>query len=92
MKKIKHSKFKNTGFIFELLVRQVTSEILSSTTFPAGTISYSTLPVLIGASYGADPLGEFFTGNIYSVKIYNKILTAQEVLQNYEGLKSRYGL
>jgi len=30
MKKIKHSKFKNTGFIFELLVRQVTSEILSS--------------------------------------------------------------
>jgi hypothetical protein len=31
MKKIKHSKFKNTGFIFELLVRQVTSEILSST-------------------------------------------------------------
>jgi len=31
MKKIKHSKFKNTGFIFELLVRQVTSEIMSST-------------------------------------------------------------
>jgi len=30
MKKIKHSKFKNTGFIFELLVRQVTSEIMSA--------------------------------------------------------------
>lgn len=30
MKKIKHSKFKNTGFIFELLVRQVTSEILAA--------------------------------------------------------------
>ncbi len=30
MKKIKHSKFKNTGFIFELLVRQITSEIMSS--------------------------------------------------------------
>jgi len=29
MKTIKHSKFKNTGFIFELLVRQVTSEIMS---------------------------------------------------------------
>ena len=29
MKKIKHSKFKNTGFIFELLVRQITSEIMS---------------------------------------------------------------
>lgn len=29
MKKIKHSKFKNTGFLFELLVRQITSDILS---------------------------------------------------------------
>ena len=38
MKKIKHSKFKNTGFIFELLVRQVTSEILSSNKSVAETI------------------------------------------------------
>jgi len=30
MKKIKHSKFKNTGFIFELLVRQITAEVISS--------------------------------------------------------------
>ena len=30
-------------------------------------------------------------GNIYSVKIYNKALTASEVLQNYEALKGRYG-
>lgn len=29
MKSIKHSKFKNTGFIFELLIRQITSEIMS---------------------------------------------------------------
>ena len=29
MKKVKHSKFINTGFLFELLVRQVTSDILS---------------------------------------------------------------
>lgn len=29
MKKVKHSKFKNTGMIFELLVRQVTSDIIS---------------------------------------------------------------
>ncbi len=27
---LKHSKFKNTGFIFELLVRQITSEIMSA--------------------------------------------------------------
>lgn len=29
MKKIKHSKFKNTGFLFELLTRQVTLEIIN---------------------------------------------------------------
>jgi hypothetical protein len=38
MKKIKHSKFKNTGFIFELLVRQITSEIMSSNTSVAEKI------------------------------------------------------
>jgi len=30
MKKIKHSKFKNTGFLFELLTRQITMEILNN--------------------------------------------------------------
>lgn len=30
MKKIKHSKFRNTGFLFELLLRQITSEIIAS--------------------------------------------------------------
>ena len=30
MKKIKHSKFKNTGMLFELLTRQITSDIVSS--------------------------------------------------------------
>ena len=30
MKKIKHSKFKNTAMLFELLTRQITSDIISS--------------------------------------------------------------
>lgn len=30
MKKIKHSKFKNTGMLFELLARQITSDIISA--------------------------------------------------------------
>ena len=29
MKKIKHSKVKNTGVLFELLVRQITLEVLN---------------------------------------------------------------
>ena len=30
MKKIKHSKYKNTGMLFELLTRQITSDIISA--------------------------------------------------------------
>jgi len=34
MKKIKHSKFKNTGILFELLVKQTTSDIMNSVDDP----------------------------------------------------------
>ena len=30
MRQIKHSKYKNTGILFELLVRQTTSDVLSN--------------------------------------------------------------
>ena len=66
--------------------------VLSSTTHTAGAISYSALPVLIGAGYGTNPVGEFFAGDIYNVKVYNKALTATEILQNYNSLKTRFGL
>ena len=32
MKRVKHSKFKNTGILFELLVRQITLEVLNGDT------------------------------------------------------------
>lgn len=73
-------------------IAYMNGNILSSTTHPAGSISYSTPPVLIGASYGGSPAGEFFAGNIYNVKIYNTILPSSDILQNYNALKSRFGL
>ena len=36
------------------------------------------------------PFGNYFNGNIGPVKIYNKELSASEVLQNYNALKSRF--
>jgi hypothetical protein len=33
-----------------------------------------------------------FSGNISSVKIYNRELTATEVLQNYNDTKTRFGI
>ena len=41
---------------------------------------------------GKQDNGAFFNGNINIVKIYNRGLTAAEVLQNYNAHKSRFGL
>ena len=73
-------------------IAYLNGSILNSTTFTAGSITYSTSPLIIGAGYGASPLGEYFAGSIYSVKIYNTILSATEVLQNYNAIKSRFNL
>jgi hypothetical protein len=36
--------------------------------------------------------GNYFSGNIGAVHIYNRALSANEVLQNYNGMKARFGL
>jgi hypothetical protein len=36
--------------------------------------------------------GRYFNGNVYNAKIYNRALSASEVLQNYNALKGRFGL
>ena len=86
----------NVSFTFNsstgAAVAYLNGNILSSTTFTAGAITYAALPVLIGASYGSIPTGEYFAGSIYSVKMYNTILSSTEVQQNYNGQKSRFGL
>jgi hypothetical protein len=86
----------NVSFTFNsstgAAIAYVNGSVLSSTTHTAGAISYAALPVLIGASYGTSPVGEFFAGSIYSVKIYNTILSSTEILQNYNAQKSRFNL
>ena len=41
---------------------------------------------------GAYSSGNNFTGRISNIQVYNRALTAQEVLQNYNATKKRYGL
>ena len=50
----------------------------------------STEPGLIGAR--TDGSGFEFTGYIGNIQIYNRALSPSEVLFNYNGLKSRFGL
>ena len=55
--------------------------------------NYSTSNSLVLARWPAfDPISRFFEGNIGPVHIYNRALSAQEVKQNYNALKGRFGL
>ena len=51
-----------------------------------------TLPTL-GTTHGLAPGGvEYFEGNMYAARYYNRALRAAEILQNYNALKGRFGL
>jgi hypothetical protein len=54
------------------------------------TITYNTQDMAIGRRVSTQY--EVFIGNIALVQIYNRVLSAQEVLQNYKATKGRYGL
>jgi hypothetical protein len=59
------------------------------------TIGYSVNNSLfIGAEAGpfTAPSGEYLAGKVSNVQLYNRALSAQEVLQNYNALKSRFNL
>jgi hypothetical protein len=45
-----------------------------------------------GTFIGAADSIQYFTGKIPQFRLYNRALTAQEVLQNYNALKTRFGL
>lgn len=52
-----------------------------------GVLANTSSDITIGSGYA----GKYF-GNIYSVKLYNKALTANEVKQNFNAMRGRYGL
>jgi len=41
---------------------------------------------------GAEHTGQYFKGNIGPVHVYNRVLSAEEVLYNYNGLRGRFGV
>jgi hypothetical protein len=69
----------------------VNGNLLSQTLTNQGPV-LSTAPISIGAAYISTSYNRFFNGRIASVQIYNRALSAQEVLQNYNAQKSRFGL
>jgi hypothetical protein len=63
--------------------------VLDTSATRTGTMSSGTDTVRIG--YRSDNLS-YFLGNMTSFLLYNRALTASEVLQNYSAQKSRFGL
>jgi hypothetical protein len=56
-------------------------------------ISYSFATTTLGARYNLPSgLPDWFPGNIAAAHIYNRVLTPQEIGQNYNAYKSRFGL
>jgi len=47
-------------------------------------------PINVGASIGGAP--QYYRGSISNVQLYNRALSAQEVLQNYNALRGRFGI
>ena len=71
-----------------LMKLYINGELKQSTSVPTGSTT-SNLNLNIGSRGGVDL---FWRGRIASTHIYNRALSASEVLQNYNALKGRYGL
>jgi hypothetical protein len=65
----------------------------SNTTAGAFDATETNGNVVIGTIVNTTYVGQqTFVGTIYSIKVYNKLLSAREVLQNYNATKTRFGL
>ena len=65
---------------------------LDGALFAQGTASATTYTTLRNIFVGGNRAGFYFDGRISMVKMYDKVLSAAEALQNYNASKDRYGL
>ena len=65
---------------------------LDGALFKEGTASAATFSTVHNIFVGGNRAGFYFDGRISMVKMYSKVLSAAEALQNYNASKDRYGL
>lgn len=70
----------------------INSILQNSATLSSNAVYYINEPFVIGGFAVCGGNRFYANGNIAIVKVYNKALLASEVLQNYNGIKSRFGL
>lgn len=66
--------------------------VLENTTVKTGDIVIGSGGGIYLGNTPITPSNFYLVGNIYQVQIYNRALSASEVLQNYNAQKSRFGL
>jgi hypothetical protein len=64
----------------------------NTTTCGAGATTAHLLTVGATINDGGAPQRDWWTGNIASVQIYNRVLPAVDVLQNFNALRGRFGI
>lgn len=66
--------------------------ILQNTVSNSNTFLTPNTNILLNAGYFQDAISDYVNGRSSSFLIYNRALTAEEVQQNYNALKSRFNL
>lgn len=79
-----------TTSLVSVYINGILNNSTSTPSLQTGTLTY-----LLSSAYhngtAITPFA-FFNGNIYNIKLYNKLLTSTEILQNYNATKTRFGL
>jgi hypothetical protein len=91
--------FPPSAFGNRIMCLDITSVANGVTTMYENAISRASFDYVgIGTSTVTNPLwigrgtDAYISGNFYSVKLYNRALSASEVLQNYNATRTRFGL
>jgi hypothetical protein len=86
----KHLSFTfNAGTVI-LYIDGISVEYTQIGSYTVNSLHNSTSPLLVGAADNG--IGNNFNGNVSTSQIYNRALSADEILQNYNAQKGRFGL
>jgi len=70
----------------------VNGTLINSASLAANSIYYQSDGTGLAIGTDAGGLNKFLNGKIYCTTIYNRALSATEVLQNFQALRGRYGV
>lgn len=80
------------GYQNGVLSNSVTQPIPGPLVYPTSGSSPILGGMFVGNIETSLSAARYWTGNIFQIKVYNRALTAAEVLQNYNTTKTRFGL